>query len=660
MNAVEQEEKCLLSSITDGFGFDLGDGESAIAWLKTDTRTEPQMLEIRGHRSVLTAVADHPSRGVLIGEEAYQMVGVHALYVRFKSHYLSDTEDAAQKLQWFAHGVIESLQREGRLSDPAHACFYVGCPSGWTEATREQYRKLLLGAGVPNVHMISESRAAFMYARESGELRVSQELLNQPTLIIDAGSSTTDFTYVVNLQEQLLSINDFGHTQLGGGLIDRMLWEYNLRRSPIRAQLQALLIKCPQYAARCELEARKVKEMYFTQAAQDVAAAYRIPSESSFKIYYEQPPWTVDVRCTQEDMERILTQALPELGGKGILQTFEQALQSAKEGMTQALPRLILLTGGASRMGFITNLCSHVFPDAVLLRGMEPEFAIARGLAYTLRMEQRIQGFFTEVDAMIESDQVEELVLSALPELFDDIAMPLANALTGKITLASFSRWQQGQITTLTETADEMTRQAMSYFQSTEMMELLEPVILHWLTDLQPEIETLTDPICDRYGIARTSLRLPALLSLSTVEIRFDTRDLMQWGGLKVLLDMMIASLMAALLGGGGVALLATGPVGTVIGFALGLLAAGIGTEAADRMLRGANIPLALRKLFPLKRFERTLQGKRGQLSASIAKQLQTRLQSPTQDVTQMVEGIAQAIEQQLRKAAEQAILLIH
>ena len=34
--------------ITDYFGFDLGDGESAVAWMRAGKNTEPQMIELRG------------------------------------------------------------------------------------------------------------------------------------------------------------------------------------------------------------------------------------------------------------------------------------------------------------------------------------------------------------------------------------------------------------------------------------------------------------------------------------------------------------------------------------------------------------------------------------------------------------------------------------
>ena len=48
-------------------GFDLGDGESAVAWMRPGKRAEPQMIELRGRKSVITALGSHKEKGLLIG-----------------------------------------------------------------------------------------------------------------------------------------------------------------------------------------------------------------------------------------------------------------------------------------------------------------------------------------------------------------------------------------------------------------------------------------------------------------------------------------------------------------------------------------------------------------------------------------------------------------
>lgn len=66
-----------------------------------------------------------------------------------------------------------------------------------------------------------EPRAAFLYARHARGLRVHPELMKKSAMVIDIGSSTTDFAYIVDGHQQNVSL--FGDTNLGGGLIDELI-----------------------------------------------------------------------------------------------------------------------------------------------------------------------------------------------------------------------------------------------------------------------------------------------------------------------------------------------------------------------------------------------------------------------------------------------------
>jgi molecular chaperone DnaK (HSP70) len=90
--------------------------------------------------------------------------------------------------------------------------------------------------------------------------------------------------------------------------------------------------------------------------------------------------------------------------------------------MREYSPRLILLTGGASRMGFTSELCDKVFPDTRVVRGAEPEFAIARGLAGAGRIELKTAAFREEVGSLIASGKTRLAIESSLPALWDAVA----------------------------------------------------------------------------------------------------------------------------------------------------------------------------------------------------------------------------------------------
>jgi len=66
---------------------------------------------------------------------------------------------------------------------------------------------------------------------------------------------------------------------------------------------------------------------------------------------------------------------------------FDYALRETIENLGGRDPDTVLLTGGASRLPLVLPATQKVFPKAKVVRGAEPEFAIARGLAWLGRFE---------------------------------------------------------------------------------------------------------------------------------------------------------------------------------------------------------------------------------------------------------------------------------
>lgn len=641
---------------TDYFGFDLGDGESAIAWMRPGKRTEPQMIELRGRKSIITAIGRHKEKGMLIGEEACHVSGMDWLSVRFKSNYLMDPKESGELIEQFARAVLETLIKDGRMDSVETACFFIGCPSGWSREVREGYREHFVAAGMVNCEVISESRAAFMFARESGELRVSDDLLTRPTLIIDAGSSTTDFTYVADLSEKSLKTSDFGEVTLGGGLIDQLALDMNIRRNPQAGIIAELLDRYPAYAARCEFEARRVKEMYFTQQMR----LSGLPCESAVKLYVGRTPVTLDISITDEDMREILRKPLNELGGRSFEGAYRESLIRAKNELSDMLPETILLTGGASRMPLVGEICKEVFPDAQILRGLEPEYAIARGLCHALRIDQRIQGFSEAVHELIASDDMENLVMDRLSDLYRVVAGPMTDMLVDEAAPEVFRLWREGGLKSINEISDEIARRTRLMLESDEMRDALRPAVSEWVEQLRPLVEQLTDPICDEYDLPRTSLRLPVKLTIQPAQLKIKTGQLIRMDELKAIVDVAAGAILAGILGGGGMALLAAGLPGLIAGFAAGILAGIVGTEAAERMIRKAELPASVRRLFTERMFKRSLSHRKEQIRAGVCAQLLKELDPPSESVMGTVKTIAESIEHQLEQMMQRAALMIH
>ena len=68
-------------------------------------------------------------------------------------------------------------------------------------------------AGLREPQVISESRAAFLYAKYAKTVALDIDVLSKTALVIDIGSSTLDFAYIVDGRET--GVGTFGETALG-------------------------------------------------------------------------------------------------------------------------------------------------------------------------------------------------------------------------------------------------------------------------------------------------------------------------------------------------------------------------------------------------------------------------------------------------------------
>jgi len=179
-------------------GIDLGHGETALGRAYGRSMREPEILEYRGEKSFVTAVAK-TADGIKIGTDAVNLAALTQadkkgpqVWVKFKDRDLSDAE-VKEPTKLFTGELIKAMTTEGKIRGPKKSRFVIGCPSGWTNDTRNSYKKLFESTGLKSVRIVPESRAALMTALEQGYLNL--DAARSSVLIVDIGSSTTDFTY---------------------------------------------------------------------------------------------------------------------------------------------------------------------------------------------------------------------------------------------------------------------------------------------------------------------------------------------------------------------------------------------------------------------------------------------------------------------------------
>lgn len=594
-------------------GFDLGDGESAVTLLSGDSTVEPRVLPLCGRTSMLSAVATREGR-IVVGEEASVLAGAMDAQVRFKSRYLTDPQ-AGVAVRAFAQGVMALLLQEEPALMAEVSSTVVGCPAGWGEKRREQYAALIESAGFPNVRVVPEPRAAFLYARHARGLRIDAELMRESAMVIDIGSSTTDFAYIVDGHQQNLSL--FGDTNLGGGVLDELILNRAIRQSQDRAQLERVMRESPAWHSYCELEARRLKEKYFLSEEKGREGTLSTP----LTVCYDGT-LMLELRLDADAIEEIVNEPALALGGRSFVACLSDALRAAQQASRDCPPRVLILTGGASRMAFFRRACQEAFPGSVPVICPEPECSIARGLAYAGRVDEHLAAFRAEVASIARGERLSTLVDERVHELYAPMARALFET-ARESAIKSVRLWRRGGVRTIDELDALMQRNIAKAFSGEESQARIEEVLRDWTGELMRTLEGELIALCMRCGVPPERMSLSgAGVDAGLSGVKLSLLDAMGMDVLSGLMSVVLAVVGASICGGGGVALVSAGPVGMAAGAAAGVLLALVGKAGMEKAIRRAELPLIARRLVTDKAILRGMNRQREELEAAIVRAL--------------------------------------
>ena len=566
-------------------GIDIGDGESAVSVLTEDSVIEPQIESIDGSGSIISVVG-MSGTDVLIGEKALIDRKVVHLRSRFKSRFLSSI-DCERDIERFAHGLKSALLKEQEDFFDGDITVSVGCPAGWKDVDRKRYKEILAKAGFQDVHIVSESRAAFFYARYAHELKVAPELLNQTTLVIDIGSSTTDFAYIVNGKES--SIGTFGDVNLGGGIIEARMVSRAIELNKKRDVLESVFAQSPSWKHRVEIAARRLKEQYFLNEEE-----WRLtPCISGETVYYDEPV-RVKFELNEDIITEILSTPMKELHGATFYESLSDILRHAHQATIENPPKLVILTGGASRMRFFQEACMRQFPDAQVILCPNPEYSIAKGLAYAARIDKKLEMFNSDIQAYFNSGDIRNAIGSSIQWLTVPLSSILSERIISDVVMKVLYDWKKGEIKTISDMEKPIIERTALLLTSLKDIPEICPAIDDWCKKLFARVQPQLDEICRKHDVDRACMSLGYLNSIAgpdQVNLLFENPTL---SGIAYIIS---GAISAALCGGGGVALLTTGIPGILAGILIGLAVAYFGKKVIAATVSKMDLPLLSRKL---------------------------------------------------------------
>lgn len=619
-------------------GFDLGDGESAVASFEQGSSIEPVILPIAGTKSLITAVG-LVDGDIVIGENAYTNALASSLSVRFKSKFTQNTycyEDIVR----FAKGVYQELSEFGSINPEDR--FVVGCPASWNTAARARYRDLLVRAGFSDPRVISESRAAFLYAKYAKTVALDVDILNDSALVIDIGSSTLDYAYIVDGRES--GVGTFGETSLGGGLLDAALLRRAVDRSRSCEEIRSVFRESRSWYSYCEIEMRRLKEEYFNRLLEEEHPVVK----KVVRIYYDTP-LKLHLIVDDEAIRHAVYEGIQELDGRSFYQTLHDSVAYARHITENRLPKLLLLTGGASRMGFFRDICRELFSEALVVCCPEPEFSIAKGLAYAGWVDENLQSFREAVQTEITDERVSEVAQKELGEQIPELVTVLTELLIEQAAIPVTQLWKDGSISTLEELNSRLNERVKSVLNSPMTKEAITPIIEKWVSGLSDDLQAMVDPICDRYQVPRKQMRL----NLSSSGENASDLDAGQWVGLPLIggvVGVSLSVIFGLICGGGGIALVTAGPVGFITGACVGAILTLIGWDFVAKGLMKAKLPTLLRLI----NVEKTMRSDkvRGQIAQALNEAL---LPENGEFRTKTVQGFSASFRSYLYSIAQAA-----
>lgn len=647
MEVLESKSMEVLETI----GFDLGHGETAVAKARVDSIEPPEMLEVNSKKVQITALGWHPDLGYLVGEQALIQAGVTQLEISFKQKP-NNEPNYRKTIRNFLETYYRLLKEGKQIEGGTDSQFYVGCPSGWSVEERQEYQNLLQEAGIHLLSVVPESRAAFMQAKEAGKL--DYEKLKSAVLIVDIGSSTTDFTLVKSLHEIPI---DFGSNALGASLIDKAIFARTLANHEDKALLERVFGEYLHHQARCELACRKAKEDYFSNEQvyshpQSFARGFESINEQIYFIPQVNKPI----------MEEILNQPLPALEGKSWIQSFREAVSEAKEKLDKQgmVPKIVLMTGGASRMKFTRQICEEIFPEpATQVRpDPEPERCIALGLARVGRWDLRAAAFKEEVNQLFDSKKLKYLIERHIPELIELLATPLSDGLIENAVKTGLKDWQKNKVRTLSDLESSMKNRAEQWIKSTQAQQIVKTQSVAWFNSkIQPELAQETDPICRRYQISRSSLRFEEGIDPGVVSPELSIGDAILAETVGLIVNVVIGSGTI----GSIIALILTGhftwPIALVYG--VSVLAAGVEltrSKIQKTIKTDLDIPSWTRSsLLSDSKIDSICE----QTKPELEKVMRTQLTENREAFEELIAKVGYSLRKALNAKAEEAVILI-
>ena len=367
-------------------GIDFGHGETSARFYDLRNQDTKDLDILPGLKVVKSAVAileQEGSETICVGEAAIQQAPrAKDFQVSFKKRPSEMNLEERKRMVSFMKGIYDGiLERHPDYKNREHGVF-IARPSQDSLWKKEEqaYIAIAEDAGIPVAGIQKESRAAYFRARTQPDSKIDQ-YVKEGVLIVDFGSSTIDFTY---LNKSLTQPIDDG-ADLGASAVEEALLKYALSHPhPMDTTMPDFN---RLYGSHTTSNAYN-QLLYRFRVAKEEFYAKKLPN---FSVAID---YSLITSAENEQLNGFGGTSLSKDEVKSILRNeqygayipkIEAAVKKFKKAkLKNQKVACVYLTGGASRMDFVSEVFMEVFnlDEEHCMPDDTPSLIVSQGVAH--------------------------------------------------------------------------------------------------------------------------------------------------------------------------------------------------------------------------------------------------------------------------------------
>lgn len=542
----------LNSNIKYVIGIDFGHGETSAAIARLEKPYEVKDVDMGGgERSIPSAILIRDYKGIIdtfIGRNAISEFEnecdsqTDTFKCSFKDVPSMMDDKGRDVMKTFFKEVYNTILAQRVYTDinDGNHCVVIACPSNtdkWNETELEEYVKIASEAGLPIVKyksellpgyiisgIVRESRAAYIKTQTDPDVKadVKANLVHGGALAIDFGSSTVDLTYY---NPNYNYIVDYGTTRnLGAQKVELLIYsflceKYKLLKDEKKYKLLKEIkriakdkdIRNSNYLTYSNaytsilLSIRKQKEDYYKSGARN-GLKINIDLYDATKGLHDE---FVNLRISSQDLDEILSEYCDEIR--------RDFIHFKEDYLNDRDVSILIMTGGASRMGFVRQIADEVFCPSATKFDTDPELTISHGVAVAGQADILVVRMLED---LLAKDEIRNA--SIWPQVKRKIVESIASDIISDMDYR-YSRLKDGQLKTINSVSVEINNYISEIAYARLINAAYSGVLTNYINDkVHQEILTIMSrffPTAPQDRISKVNANNQFSISISTGNI---------------------------------------------------------------------------------------------------------------------------------------------